>query len=145
MKNTQLLNIYLNNMQNVTFLFEQEAESISWFKMKNASDKCVLLIGDSPTSVYIGRHVIHVMKWTRPSTFGFAYCKLSETGWWEGLGTRLSLGYRYNLCDCLSCRILFRESRRRFAMKTWYTKQSFVLLPVSQCYRWFSWGGGFTS
>ena len=22
---------------------------------------------------------------------GFAYCKLSETGWWEGLGTRLSM------------------------------------------------------
>ena len=86
MKNTQLLNVYLNNMQNVTFLFEQEAEGISWLKMKNASEKCVLLIGDSPTSVYIGRHVIHVMKWTRPSTLGLhiaSYQKLDGGKAWE--------------------------------------------------------------
>ena len=77
---------YLNNVQNVTFLFEQEAESISWFKMKNASEKCVLLIGDSPTSVYIGRHVIHVMKWTRPlpSVLHIAsYQKLDGGKAWE--------------------------------------------------------------
>ena len=49
--------------------------------------------GTPPPSVYLGRHwlihMIHMIKWTRPSPSVFAYCKWSKTGRWEGLWTRL--------------------------------------------------------
>ena len=56
--------------------------------------RLVLSTGPLPPSVYLGdTDVIHVIKWTRPSPSIFAYCKRSETGRWEGLGTRL-----HNVC-----------------------------------------------
>ena len=42
--------------------------------------------GTPPPSVYLGRHVIHVIKWTRH------FCTLQKLhGQWEDLGTRLNL------------------------------------------------------
>ena len=120
----------------------REAKSYcSWFKTKNASKKCVLSTGDSPPIPLCRprqtRHSHDKMDQAFP--LRFAYCNQSKT-WTVGrpgntAKRAASLGLvRCNLCDCLSCRILFGESRRRFAIKTWYTMQSFVLLPVSQCY-----------
>ena len=42
-------------------------------------------------STQIDTDVIHVNKWMRPSLSIFAYCNLSKTGRWEGLGTRLPI------------------------------------------------------
>ena len=44
----------------------------------------------SPHPPHVYTDVIHVTKWTRSSSFVFAYCKWSKTGRWEGLAMRLS-------------------------------------------------------
>ena len=50
-------------------MFAKQKTYRSWFKTKNGCVKSILSIRDpsSPTSVYLSRHNIHVIKWTRPS------------------------------------------------------------------------------
>ena len=41
-------------------------------------------------SVYlVDTDISYIIKWTRPAPSVFAYCKQSNTGWWEDLGARL--------------------------------------------------------
>ena len=80
---------------------QSEKTYYSWFKRKNVCTKCVLLIGESSPSVYLGRHWHHSW-WTSPSSFIFPNCKQSKTGQWEGLGTRLYLQISDNSQKCLN-------------------------------------------
>ena len=51
--------------------------------------------------------VIHMIKWTKPFLFVFAYCKRSKTRRWEGLGMRLGTG-RNNIVSDFS-RVWFQD------------------------------------
>ena len=72
------------------WMFRKRKISCSWFETKNSCMKCVLSVGDPPTFC-LHTNVIHMIKWMRPSPSIFAYYKLSKTGLWKGLGTRLRL------------------------------------------------------
>ena len=76
--------IFVSNLERYVFRFVNVQNSSTWGRKYRPQAVRYPSLPLSETDV------THVIKWTRPSPSVFAYCKLLKTGWWEGLGMRLT-------------------------------------------------------
>ena len=64
-----------------------------------------------PLSTQVDTDVLHMIKYTRPPPSVFAYCKHLRTGWWEGLGTKLTFAITLACETCTTVQKLATYNR----------------------------------